>query len=325
MYIQRKRERKEKGQSIVEFALILPFLLLILCGIIDFGWILSCQNELTNAAGETARYAAIYSNKDNVTSLTEEFLSEQGITGTPHLSSLSIDDTFATVHVTENVNFLTGMSGVFFRKNYITLSAKASMPIEPYETEEETEEEETEEREPETTEAAPVMPETSPVETESETETVPETSETEIESETETETEQETTAKEPETTAKEPETTKADTGSGTIQLTSKMSGMKVKISPSNHWGSGNVTYQVTITVSNSTSKNWGTDWSCAIDFGADISSQTFWGPSTTVSGSVITFKPADQWNGIIGANGAYSFGGQITVPEGTNISDVTLS
>lgn len=307
MYVKRRRKRKERGQSIVEFALILPFLLLILCGIIDFGWILSCQNELTNAAGETARYAAIYSNKDNVTSLTEEFLSEQGITGTPHLSSLSIDDTFATVYVAEDVNFLTGMSGIFFRKNYITLSAKASMPIEPYET-----------SVPET-----IVPETSPVETEPETETVPETSATETESETETD--PETTAKEPETTAKEPETTKADTGSGTIKLTSKMPGMKVKISPTNHWGSGSVTYQVTITVSNSTSTNWGTDWSCAIDFGATVSSQVFWGPSTTVSGSVVTFKPADQWNGVIDSNGTYSFRGQVTVPEGTNITEVTLN
>lgn len=317
MHVKRRRKRKEKGQSIVEFALILPFLLLILCGIIDFGWILSCQNELTNAAGETARYAAIYSNKDNVTRLTEEFLSEQGITGTPHLSSLSIDDTFATVYITEDVNFLTGMSGIFFRKNYITLSAKASMPIEPYETEEETEG--TEATEPETTIPETAVPETSPVETESETETVPETSPVE------TETEPETTEKVPETTAKEPETTKADTGSGTIKLTSKMPGMKVKISPTNHWGSGSVTYQVTITVSNSTSTNWGSDWSCAIDFGATVSSQIFWGPSATASGAVITFKPADQWNGVIGSNGTYSFSGQITVPEGTNITEVTLN
>lgn len=34
-----KRDRKEDGQAMVEFALILPIFLLILCGIIDFGWL----------------------------------------------------------------------------------------------------------------------------------------------------------------------------------------------------------------------------------------------------------------------------------------------
>ena len=31
--------KREKGQSIVEFALVLPLILLIVCGIIDFGWL----------------------------------------------------------------------------------------------------------------------------------------------------------------------------------------------------------------------------------------------------------------------------------------------
>ena len=35
--------KNEKGQSIVEFALVVPILLTLLCGIIDFGWIYSNQ------------------------------------------------------------------------------------------------------------------------------------------------------------------------------------------------------------------------------------------------------------------------------------------
>lgn len=167
----------------MEFALVLPILLVVLCGIIDFGWILSCQNELTNAAGETARYAAIYANSSDVHTLAEEFLTAQGITGTPHLDSLTIDDTYATVEVSEEVPYLTGLTGVFTRHNTITLHGKASMPIEPYETEEETEEDTDPETEPETTPPGtsgvtpePSEPETSEPETSEPETSAPETS-----------------------------------------------------------------------------------------------------------------------------------------------------
>jgi Flp pilus assembly protein TadG len=43
----------------VEFALLLPLVLLILFGIIDFGWALNAQITLTQAAREGARVAAL--------------------------------------------------------------------------------------------------------------------------------------------------------------------------------------------------------------------------------------------------------------------------
>lgn len=59
----KKRPRKkcsgEDGQAMVEFALILPIFLLILCGIIDFGWLFYNQLSLNNACREGARYAVV--------------------------------------------------------------------------------------------------------------------------------------------------------------------------------------------------------------------------------------------------------------------------
>ena len=52
--------KSEKGQAMVEFALVLPLLLILLCGIIDFGWLYYNQITLNNAAREGARYAVIY-------------------------------------------------------------------------------------------------------------------------------------------------------------------------------------------------------------------------------------------------------------------------
>lgn len=55
----KRKCRKEDGQSMVEFALILPIFLLILCGIIDFGWLFYNQLSLNNACREGARYAVV--------------------------------------------------------------------------------------------------------------------------------------------------------------------------------------------------------------------------------------------------------------------------
>jgi Flp pilus assembly protein TadG len=50
--------RRKKGQALVEIALALPILLLLLCGIIDFGRILYAGISINMAAQETARYAS---------------------------------------------------------------------------------------------------------------------------------------------------------------------------------------------------------------------------------------------------------------------------
>ena len=48
---------KQKGQGLVEFALILPLLLLMFFGIIEFGRIFQAYLTVQHAAREAARYA----------------------------------------------------------------------------------------------------------------------------------------------------------------------------------------------------------------------------------------------------------------------------
>jgi len=50
---------RDRGTAAVEFALVLPVLLLIVFGIIDFGRALNAQIELTGAAREGVRLAAL--------------------------------------------------------------------------------------------------------------------------------------------------------------------------------------------------------------------------------------------------------------------------
>src|SRR3972149_4234930 len=51
--------RAARGQSLVEFALVIPILLILVFGIIDFGMGLRSYISLTNATREGARFAAV--------------------------------------------------------------------------------------------------------------------------------------------------------------------------------------------------------------------------------------------------------------------------
>ena len=53
-------KHKERGAVAVEMAILLPLLLLIVIGIIEFGRVLNVQVSLTEAAREGAREAAIH-------------------------------------------------------------------------------------------------------------------------------------------------------------------------------------------------------------------------------------------------------------------------
>ena len=55
----RRVRREERGAAAVEFALVVPLLLLILFGIISYGYLLSFRQALSQGAAEGARAAAV--------------------------------------------------------------------------------------------------------------------------------------------------------------------------------------------------------------------------------------------------------------------------
>jgi Flp pilus assembly protein TadG len=107
-----KSKKKERGAVAVEMAILLPLLLLILIGIMEFGRVLNVQVSLTQAAREGARYAAVHYQDGGLN------VSGTALAAAPSLDGLGVSVTDnasscapgSNVTVTTSVS-LTSMSG----------------------------------------------------------------------------------------------------------------------------------------------------------------------------------------------------------------------
>lgn len=73
----------ERGAELIEFALVFPTLLLVMLGIIDFGFLFQRYEVVTNAAREGARVAILpgYTDAD-VQARVAQYIASGGLTGT---------------------------------------------------------------------------------------------------------------------------------------------------------------------------------------------------------------------------------------------------
>jgi Flp pilus assembly protein TadG len=107
--------RSESGASAVEFALLLPLLMMVLFGIIEFGFALYRQAILTNASREGARLGIVQSipaiTNAQIDAAIDNYLTSAGIppgnvartivaggvTGTPVQVTLTLPYTFSVL------------------------------------------------------------------------------------------------------------------------------------------------------------------------------------------------------------------------------------
>lgn len=68
----RKKVKSEEGQALLEFALVLPLILMILCGILDFGWLFYNQLNVDNSAREAARAVCVDCDTMNTDEIKEK-------------------------------------------------------------------------------------------------------------------------------------------------------------------------------------------------------------------------------------------------------------
>ena len=111
--IASKQQRSERGQSLIEFAFLAPFLLVLIMGIVDFGWALKSYITVTNSSREGARLGVTCVTNDeiktrvvdhssglleasDVTSVTNPCKTTGGQPGDPVVVKVEYDYTFIT-------------------------------------------------------------------------------------------------------------------------------------------------------------------------------------------------------------------------------------
>ncbi len=86
-----RRPRGERGAVAVEFALIVPLLMLLVFGIMEFGYMLNRDTVVSNASRDGARVASLGGQYTEImTSITQE-LAQSGIPTTAPATVITID------------------------------------------------------------------------------------------------------------------------------------------------------------------------------------------------------------------------------------------
>jgi Flp pilus assembly protein TadG len=97
-----RRWRSERGAAAVETAIVLPVLLLVIFGIIDFGRALDAKIQLTQAAREGARVAAlpvaIHPGASTATMVSDRVAASTSLTGVTVATGTMPDGTAQTIY-----------------------------------------------------------------------------------------------------------------------------------------------------------------------------------------------------------------------------------
>ncbi|MFT4263190.1 MAG: TadE/TadG family type IV pilus assembly protein [Nocardioides sp.] len=87
---------RERGAVIVEFALIFPMLMLLVFGIVDFGWMIDRDNVINNVARDAARTASLDGSYAAIVAVVTDELENVGIDYPGTSVSVTITCTNAT-------------------------------------------------------------------------------------------------------------------------------------------------------------------------------------------------------------------------------------
>lgn len=123
---------EESGQALIEFAIVLPLLLLILFGIFDFGRIFLDSFIINEAARDAARYASIGASDSEVVQVVNQDCAllntaKLGVTIVP-AAAARVSGGTVTVTVTYPVSFDPFLS--FLTSGPLNLTGQTTMRVE---------------------------------------------------------------------------------------------------------------------------------------------------------------------------------------------------
>ena len=83
------RKRGDKGANLVEFAILAPFLILLLFGIIEFAWVFATNLDVKHGAREGARITAVNTPDTGNVDLAAEICSRMNIVGSDTATTIT--------------------------------------------------------------------------------------------------------------------------------------------------------------------------------------------------------------------------------------------
>jgi Flp pilus assembly protein TadG len=129
--MKRGQKHSDKGQAFVEFALVLPALLLIVLGIVQFGRMYNNYETITNATRAGARVAAVSRSSSNPVSATVQAVKNAA----PNLDASQLNVTVSstwqtggTVTVTATYPYSVDLMGIVVKSG--TLSSSTTERVE---------------------------------------------------------------------------------------------------------------------------------------------------------------------------------------------------
>lgn len=128
--MKKKVLKFEKGQELVEYALILPILLLILMSILDLGRAVYYSSAIHNSAREGARYGIVFPN--DLTGI-EDVVRQKSVGLDPAeltVNTFLPDEDTIRVVVTFRFIAITPIVGILLGSNEVMLGSQATMRIE---------------------------------------------------------------------------------------------------------------------------------------------------------------------------------------------------
>ncbi len=106
--------RSERGVAAVEFALAIPFVLLVLSGIIQFGFVLFLQSHVADVARETARRVAVGEfEQTEAEQFAQDSLLNWGVTYTVAVTFPDPDDVDVQISLPMSQAALIDLLGLF--------------------------------------------------------------------------------------------------------------------------------------------------------------------------------------------------------------------
>lgn len=115
----RRDGTRARAAAVVEFAVVLPLLLTILFGIIEYGWVFMVRQTLQTAAREGCRIAVLQTaTEDAIEARIAQVMQPTGLTYSVSMTHATSGNPVETVEVSVPYNDVSLMGGFFGPHNY---------------------------------------------------------------------------------------------------------------------------------------------------------------------------------------------------------------